>query len=75
MQNLTCLYAYNSRERDYPVWRIAIFRSATVIIGALWAAIVSRYWWPITARRGLRLGISEYVSITSTATSTARRPS
>jgi hypothetical protein len=41
--------------------QIAFFRSVTVIIGVLWSAIVSRYWWPFTARRELRMGISEYV--------------
>lgn len=58
-QNLTCLYAYNKREQDYPVWQIALFRSTTVILGALWSAVVSRWWWPFTARRELRMGISE----------------
>ncbi|GFZ50881.1 hypothetical protein JCM24511_08639 [Saitozyma sp. JCM 24511] len=59
--NLTCLYAYNKRDHDYTVVQIAFFRSVTVIIGVLWSAIVSRYWWPFTARRELRMGISEYV--------------
>jgi hypothetical protein len=52
---------YNKRDHDYTVVQIAFFRSVTVIIGVLWSAIVSRYWWPFTARRELRMGISEYV--------------
>ena len=52
---------YNTRERDIEVTTIAFQRSLTVIIGTLWSAVVSRYWWPFTARRELRMGISEYV--------------
>jgi hypothetical protein len=53
---------YNTRERDIEVTTIAFQRSLTVIIGTLWSALVSRYWWPFTARRELRMGISEYVN-------------
>lgn len=54
---------YNTRERDIEVTTIAFQRSLTVIIGTLWSAVVSRYWWPFTARRELRMGISEYVAL------------
>ena len=68
-KNLSCLYVYNSRERDgdepITVTSIAFHRSTSVIIGVLWAAIVSRYWWPFTARRELRMGISESVTCLS----------
>ncbi|ORY35739.1 hypothetical protein BCR39DRAFT_511847 [Naematelia encephala] len=58
--NLTCLYAYNQRDRDLTVASIAFHRAASVIIGVVWAAIVSRYWWPFTARRELRIGLSDF---------------
>ena len=57
--NLTCLYAFNSRERDISALSIALHRSTSVIAGVVWAAVVSRYWWPYTARRELRFGLSE----------------
>jgi hypothetical protein len=50
---------YNSRERDVSALSIAFHRSTSVIIGVIWAAVVSRYWWPFTARRELRMGLSE----------------
>ena len=61
VENLTCLYAYNSREREVSALDIAFHRSTSVILGVIWAAVVSRYWWPFTARRELRMGISERV--------------
>ena len=41
--------------------RIAFHRSTSVIVGVMWSAVVSRYWWPFTARRELRMGLSEWV--------------
>ncbi|KAL7419461.1 hypothetical protein Q5752_006299 [Cryptotrichosporon argae] len=58
--NLTCLYAYNQREGDLTPFTIAYRRSTSVILGVVWAAIVSRYWWPYTARRELRIGLSDF---------------
>ncbi|WVW85494.1 hypothetical protein I302_107532 [Kwoniella bestiolae CBS 10118] len=59
--NLSCLYAYNVGERyNLTVEQIAVQRSAAVIIGVLWAAAVSRWWWPFTARRELRIGLSDF---------------
>nr|XP_018261601.1 uncharacterized protein I303_06041 [Kwoniella dejecticola CBS 10117]OBR83759.1 hypothetical protein I303_06041 [Kwoniella dejecticola CBS 10117] len=59
--NLSCLYTYNVRNQyDITVEQIAVQRSAAVIIGVLWAAAVSRWWWPFTARRELRLGLSDF---------------
>ncbi|KAK6910779.1 hypothetical protein I203_104811 [Kwoniella mangroviensis CBS 8507] len=59
--NLSCLYTYNVGERyNLTVEQIAVQRSAAVIIGVLWAAAVSRWWWPFTARRELRLGLSDF---------------
>ncbi|KAG2135853.1 Fusaric acid resistance protein-like-domain-containing protein [Suillus clintonianus] len=51
--NLTCLYAYNLRQADASVLDIAFHRSTAVIAGVIWAAIVSRFWWPSEARREL----------------------
>ena len=58
--NLTCLYAFNSRERDVSAMDIAFHRTVSVLAGVIWAAFVSRYWWPYTARRELRLGLSDF---------------
>ncbi|WVQ95062.1 hypothetical protein IAU59_002154 [Kwoniella sp. CBS 9459] len=59
--NLSCLYTYNVGSRiNLTVEQIAVQRSAAVIIGVLWAAVVSRWWWPFTARRELRLGLSDF---------------
>ncbi|WWC90598.1 uncharacterized protein L201_005534 [Kwoniella dendrophila CBS 6074] len=59
--NLSCLYTYNVRNKyNFTVEQIAVQRSAAVIIGVLWAAVVSRWWWPFTARRELRLGLSDF---------------
>ncbi|TYJ52309.1 hypothetical protein B9479_007095 [Cryptococcus floricola] len=59
--NLTCLYTYNTRDRgDTLVESVAFRRATSVIVGVLWAAVVSRYWWPFTARRELRVGLSDF---------------
>ncbi|KAH8116610.1 Fusaric acid resistance protein-like-domain-containing protein [Phellopilus nigrolimitatus] len=58
--NLTCLYSYNVRERDVSVVEIAYHRSASVIIGVVYAGLVSRLWWPAEARRELGNALSEF---------------
>ncbi|KAI5117857.1 hypothetical protein M0805_007700 [Coniferiporia weirii] len=58
--NLTCLYCYNIRERDVPIFEIAYHRSASVIIGVVYAGMVSRIWWPAEARRELGNALSEF---------------
>ncbi|KAH7925611.1 hypothetical protein BV22DRAFT_1010776 [Leucogyrophana mollusca] len=58
--NLTCLYAYNVRGRDISVVDIAYHRSAAVTVGVLWAALVSRFWWPAEARRELSKALGEF---------------
>ncbi|KAI6134688.1 Fusaric acid resistance protein-like-domain-containing protein [Pisolithus croceorrhizus] len=57
--NLTCLYSYNLRREDISVLEIARHRSAAVIVGVLWALLVSRFWWPSEARRELSKGLGE----------------
>ncbi|KAG8975012.1 hypothetical protein FRB90_009653, partial [Tulasnella sp. 427] len=59
--NLTALFCYNVRgtgEVD-PVM-VAIRRAAAVTVGVVWANIVSRYWWPIEARRELMSSLSDF---------------
>ncbi|KAG2074050.1 hypothetical protein BDR04DRAFT_1134000 [Suillus decipiens] len=58
--NLTCLYSYNARQTDVSVIDIAFHRSAAVIAGVLWAAIVSRFWWPSEARRELSRELGDF---------------
>ncbi|TFK20952.1 hypothetical protein FA15DRAFT_672991 [Coprinopsis marcescibilis] len=58
--NLTCLYCYNLRQRDVWVWDIAIDRAMAVIGGVLWAAIVSRLWWPAEARAELSKSLGDF---------------
>jgi hypothetical protein len=36
-------------------------RALAVTAGVLWAAIVSRFWWPSEARRELSKRLGEYV--------------
>ncbi|KAI0088109.1 Fusaric acid resistance protein-like-domain-containing protein [Irpex rosettiformis] len=58
--NLTCLYCYNLRQVDISVVDIAFHRATAVIVGVVWAAIVSRFWWPIEARRELGKALGEF---------------
>ncbi|KAG1889875.1 Fusaric acid resistance protein-like-domain-containing protein [Suillus subluteus] len=58
--NLTCLYSYNVRQADVSVIDIAFQRSTAVIAGVLWAAIVSRFWWPSEARRELSRELGDF---------------
>ncbi|EKM80929.1 hypothetical protein AGABI1DRAFT_56115 [Agaricus bisporus var. burnettii JB137-S8] len=58
--NLTCLYCYNIRERDISALDIAIHRALAVIVGVLWAAIVSRFWWPSEARKELSKSLGDF---------------
>ncbi|KAG2154411.1 Fusaric acid resistance protein-like-domain-containing protein [Suillus bovinus] len=58
--NLTCLYSYNVRQAEVSVIDIAFYRSTAVTVGALWAAIVSRFWWPSEARRELSRELGDF---------------
>ncbi|KIJ60068.1 hypothetical protein HYDPIDRAFT_99557 [Hydnomerulius pinastri MD-312] len=58
--NLTCLYAFNLRENDISVLDIAFHRSTAVIVGVVWALLVSRFWWPAEARRELSKALGEF---------------
>ncbi|KAF5337644.1 hypothetical protein D9758_013030 [Tetrapyrgos nigripes] len=58
--NLTCLYCYNKREKDLAVTIIAADRAIAVTAGVVWAAVVSRFWWPAEARRELSKALGEF---------------
>ncbi|KAH9485362.1 hypothetical protein JR316_0002270 [Psilocybe cubensis] len=58
--NLTCLYCYNLRQKDVSVIDIGVHRALAVTVGILWAAFVSRFWWPSEARRELSKSLSEF---------------
>ncbi|TFK44661.1 Fusaric acid resistance protein-like-domain-containing protein [Crucibulum laeve] len=58
--NLTCLFCYNLRQKDVYVWDIAFHRAVAVTAGVLWAAVVSRFWWPAEARRELSRALGEF---------------
>lgn len=57
-----CLFpSYNLRQKDISVVDIALHRATAVIVGVVWAWVVSRWWWPIEARRELGRALGEYV--------------
>ncbi|KIO25337.1 hypothetical protein M407DRAFT_25348, partial [Tulasnella calospora MUT 4182] len=59
--NLTALFCYNVRgDGAVDPLMIAIRRAAAVTVGVVWANIVSRYWWPIEARRELMSSLSDF---------------
>lgn len=51
--------SYNLRQKDISVVHIALHRALSVIVGVVWAAFVSRFWWPAEARRELGKALSE----------------
>ena len=57
--------SYNLREKDISVVNIAYHRFVAVTVGVVWAAIVSRYWWPYEARRELSKALGEWVGLFS----------
>lgn len=57
------LFSYNIRQRDISVFDIAYHRAVAVTVGVVWAAVVSRYWWPAEARRELSRALGEYVRL------------
>ncbi|BEI80670.1 hypothetical protein CcaverHIS002_0111990 [Cutaneotrichosporon cavernicola] len=58
--NLTCLYSYNLRDMALSAVTIALKRTACIVAGVVWAAVVTRWWWPFTARRELRMGLGDF---------------
>ncbi|KAJ7762513.1 Fusaric acid resistance protein-like-domain-containing protein [Mycena metata] len=58
--NLTCLYCYNLREKELTAVDVAVRRAISVTVGVVWAALVSRFWWPAEARRELSKALGEF---------------
>ncbi|KAJ7122055.1 Fusaric acid resistance protein-like-domain-containing protein [Mycena crocata] len=58
--NLTCLYCYNLRDKELSAVDIAVRRAISVTVGVMWAAFVSRFWWPAEARRELSKALGEF---------------
>lgn len=66
--NLGALYSYSLSVKDDDndddeggidpaIWEIMLHRVVSVIVGCIWAIIVTRFVWPISARRKLNNGI------------------
>ncbi|KAG6812597.1 hypothetical protein H0H92_001948 [Tricholoma furcatifolium] len=58
--NLSCLYCYNLRQQNLSVVDVAAHRALAVTAGVLWAAFISRFWWPAEARRELGRALGEF---------------
>lgn len=54
------LGSYNVRETDVSVMDVALYRALAVTAGVVWAAIVSRVWWPSEARRELGKALGDF---------------
>ena len=55
----TATASYNLRDKDVSIVDIAFHRAAAVVVGVVWAWAVSRWWWPIEARRELGKALGE----------------
>lgn len=66
--NLSALYAYSLSAKDNDddddegginpeIWEIVLHRVISVIAGCIWGIVVTRVFWPISARRKLKQGI------------------
>ncbi|TKA66696.1 hypothetical protein B0A55_07972 [Friedmanniomyces simplex] len=66
--NLGALYSYSLSIRDDDndddeggidpaIWSIVLHRLVAVIVGCLWAVVITRLIWPISARRKLKDGL------------------
>ncbi|KAJ7830460.1 Fusaric acid resistance protein-like-domain-containing protein [Mycena olivaceomarginata] len=60
--NLTCLYCYSLRGQEVFAVDVAVRRALAVTAGVVWAALVSRFWWPAEARRELSKALGEFCS-------------
>ncbi|KAJ7240156.1 Fusaric acid resistance protein-like-domain-containing protein [Mycena haematopus] len=58
--NLTCLYCYSLRGQEVSPVNVGIRRAIAVTVGVVWAALVSRFWWPAEARRELSKALGEF---------------
>lgn len=66
--NLGALYSYSLSVRDDDndddeggidpaIWDIVMHRLVAVVVGCLWAIVITRFIWPISARRKLKDGL------------------
>lgn len=66
--NLGALYAYSLSVGDEDhdedeggidpaIWDIVLHRLVAVVVGSIWAIVITRFVWPISARRKLRDGL------------------
>lgn len=66
--NLGALYAYSLSVTDADndddeggidpaIWEIVLHRVVSVIVGCIWGIVVTRFIWPISARRKLKDGL------------------
>ena len=53
------ILSYNLRQKDVLILHVGFHRAVAVMAGILWAALVSRFWWPAEARRELTKSLSE----------------
>lgn len=67
--NLSALYSYSLSHRDDDddddegginpaIWEIVLHRVVAVTVGAIWGMIVTRFIWPISARKKFKNGLS-----------------
>ena len=59
METTELCFSYNIREQNEDVSQLAVDRSISVVVGVVWAGVVSRYWWPTEARRELSRALGE----------------
>ena len=66
--NLGALYAYSLSVKDSDndddeggidpaIWEIVLHRVVSVIVGCIWGIVITRFIWPISARRKLKDGL------------------
>ncbi|KAJ9624023.1 hypothetical protein H2203_005470 [Taxawa tesnikishii (nom. ined.)] len=67
--NLSALYAYSLSVKDDEddddegginpeIWEIVLHRFVAVLVGCIWGIVVTRIFWPISARKKLKDGIA-----------------
>jgi hypothetical protein len=54
-------YSYNLRQKEVSPVDVAVRRAIAVTAGVVYAALVSRFWWPAEARRELSKALGEFV--------------
>jgi hypothetical protein len=52
--------SYSLRGQEVFAVDVAVRRAVAVTAGVVWAALVSRFWWPAEARRELSKALDEF---------------